>query len=132
MAHRYRIEPALGLLIDKFEGKMCWRDVLEGIQTSAKDPKFQPGMKVLADLTAADLDLQYKGTRLMADGVALTPAMKYDRIAVVAPGSLRFGIARMFGMLLDNRDIVSEYRVFSDFSEARTWLGLPKDVELHL
>ena len=132
MAHRYRIEPSFGLLIDKFEGKMDWQDVFEGILTSAKDPEFQPGMNVLADLTAAELDFGYEGASQMAIKVSKALTMKYGRIAVVAPESLQFGVARMFGMLLDNFDILVEYNVFPDFSKARTWLGLPKDVELCL
>ena len=132
MAHRYRIEPSFGLLIDKFEGRMSWHDVWEGILRSTKDPEFQPGMNVVADLTAADLDFGYEETRRLTSAISVVPTMKYGRIAVVAPESPQFGLARMFGTLADNFDIFAEYRVFSDFSEAQTWLGLPEDVELRL
>ena len=132
MTHRYRIEPSFGLLIDKFEGNMGWHDVWEGILRSTKDPEFQPGMNVVADLTAADLDFVYGEANRLASKVSIVPTMKYGRIAVVAPQSLQFGIARMFGTLAENLDIFEEYQVFSEFSEARTWLGLPEDVELRL
>ena len=132
MTHKYRIEPSFGLLIDKFEGKTGWNDVLEGILRSTKDPEFQPGMNVMADLTAADLDFGYEEARRLTHEISVVPTLKYGRIAVVAPRSLQFGIARMFGVLLEDFDILAEYRVFSDFSEARTWLGLPEDVELRL
>ena len=117
---------------DKFEGKMGWHDVWEGILRSAEDPEFQAGMKVMADLTTADLDFGHEGARHLAFEVSKAPTMKYGRIAVVAPRSLQFGIARMFGILMDEFDIYAEYSVFSDFSNARTWLGLPENVELRL
>ncbi len=132
MMHRYRIEPSFGLLIDKFEGKMGWNDVWEGMLRSTKDPEFQPGMNVVADLTAADLDFGYEGTRSLTYSISIASTMKYGRIAVVAPGPLQFGIARMFEVLADSFDTFDEYHVFSDFSKARTWLGLPEDVELRL
>ena len=132
MTHRYRIEPSVHLLIDKFEGKMAWHDVWEGIQRSTKDPLFQPGMNVVADLTAADMELGYEEMGRLTSAILEVPTMKYGRIAAVAKGSYQFGLARMFGTLADNLDIFAEYRVFSDFSEVQTWLGLPEDVELRL
>ena len=132
MTHRYRIESSFGLLIDKYEGKMEWHDVWKGVLRTAEDPEFQQGMDVLADMTAADLDFGYEGARSMALEISMVPTLRYGRIAVVAPGALQFGVSRMFGMLLETFDIFAEYRVFSDFSKARTWLGLPKDVELRL
>ena len=132
MTHRYRIEPSFGLLIDKFEGKMGWHDVWEGMLRSTKDPEFQPGMNVVADLTTADLDLRTEEARRLAIATSTAPTMKYGRVAVVASGTLQFGIARMFGMLSENFDIFAEYNVFSDFLKARTWLGLPEHIELRL
>ncbi len=132
MTHRYRIEPSFGLLIEKFEGKMGWEDVWEGMLRSTKDPEFQPGMNVVADLTAADLNLDHEDARRLVNATSIVPTMKYGRIAVVAPGMLQFGLARMFGMLSENFDIFVEYSVFSEFSKARTWLGLLEDIELRL
>ncbi len=132
MTHRYKIEPSFGLLIEKFEGKMGWNDVWEGMLRSTKDPEFRPGMNVVADLTTADLDLRIEKARELAIATSTAPSMKYGRVAVVAPGTLQFGLARMFGILSENSDIFAEYNVFSDFSKARTWLGLRQDVELRL
>jgi hypothetical protein len=132
MAHRYRIDPSFGLVIDKFEGKMDWHDLWEGMLRSSTDPEFRLGMNVVADLTTARLDLAYQDARTLALEVSGTPTMKYGRVAVVAPKALQFGIARMFGVPLADRELLGEYRVFSDYSEARSWLGLPEDLELGL
>jgi hypothetical protein len=132
MAHRYRIDPSLGLVIDKFEGKMNWQDLWEAMLRSSTDPEFRLGMNVVADLTAAQLDLAYPDARNLAMEISGTPAMKYGRVAVVAPEALQFGIARMFGVPMAELQISGEYRVFSDYSEARSWLGLPEDLELGL
>lgn len=132
MTHRYRIESPVGLIIDKFQGRMAWQDVLEGILRSSKDPEFQPGMNVLADLTAVDLDFGYEGVRALTFEISRSPKLRFGKIAVVAPASLQFGLARMFGMLADDYDIIADYKVFSNFSKARAWLGLPSDIELRL
>ncbi len=92
----------------------------------------KPSMNVVADLSAAEFDFAYEGARKLAIEISTAPTMKYGRVAVVAPRTHQFGIARMFGMLAENSDIFAEYRVFSDFSEARTWLGLPEDLDLRL
>ncbi len=132
MAYRYRIEPSFGLIIDKFDGKMGWHDVLEGIQKASKDPEFRPGMNVVADLTDAELDFGFEGARSLAASTSDVSTMKYGRIAVVAPGPAQFGLARMFGTVAENSDVFEEFRVFTEFSKARTWLGLPEDLELRI
>ena len=130
--YRYRIEPSLGLLLDRFEGKMGWHDLWEGTLESAEDPEFRPGMNVVTDLTDAELDLGYKEMSTLVSMTANAPTLRYGRIAIIAPGRLRFGLSRMYELLSDELGIHNELRVFSDFSEVRTWLGLPEDVELHL
>ena len=132
MTHRYRIEPSFDLLIDKFEGAMGWHDVFGGILRSTKDPQFQPFMNVVVDLTDADFDFGHEGQRRLSSSISMVSAMKFGQIAVVAPESLQFGLARMFGMLSEDVAIFAEYHVFRVFSETRTWLGLPEDVELRL
>ncbi len=132
MTHRYRIESDLGLLIDKFEGKTGWDDVWEGILRSAKDPEFRAGMNVITDMTAADLDFGSEEAHRLVFEISAVPTMKYGRIAVVAPGAAQFGIARMFGALAEKYDFFDDYRVFSDYPEARAWLGIPDEAELAL
>ena len=132
MAHRYRIEPSLNLLIAKFEGKMGWHDVLEGIVGSTKDPEFRQGMDVIGDLRDSDTDFRYEGASELASEIAKAPGMKFGRFAAVAPESFQFGLARMFGALADDKNVFVEFRVFSDFAKAGIWLGLPEDLELRL
>ena len=111
---------------------MGWHNVLEGILSSNEDPEFQLGMNVVADLTAADLDLGFEELDKLTFAISLVPTMKYGRKAVVTQGSFQFEVARAFGKLADELDIYAEYRVFSSFSEVRSWLGLPENVELRL
>ncbi|MBL6935798.1 MAG: STAS/SEC14 domain-containing protein [Alphaproteobacteria bacterium] len=132
MPYRYEIRPSFNLIIDKFDGEMAWEDVFEGLQKCSKDPEFRPGMNVLGDMTTAAMDLRYEGMRRLTDSMSAAPTMRYGRVAVVAPESLQFGIARMFEPLSDKYNIVGEFRVFSDFSKARAWLGLPEDLDLRI
>ncbi len=132
MAYRYRIEPSLGLLLDRFEGKMGWHDLWEGTLESAEDPEFRPGMNVVTDLTNAELDLGYKEMRELVSATVNAPTVRFGRVAIIAPGPLRYGLARMYDALSEEKGLYHELRIFSDFWEARTWLGLPEDVELRL
>ncbi|MDX1483990.1 MAG: hypothetical protein R3229_05870 [Alphaproteobacteria bacterium] len=132
MTHLYRIEGDLGLLIEKFDGRMDWRALWEGMLESTKDPGYRTGFDVVSDMTTADLDLGSEDAKRLAEKTIGEPTMKYHRVAVVAPGLLQFGIARMFGMLSDDTDVFSAYRVFTDFSDARAWLGLPEELGLRL
>ena len=122
----------MGLLLDRFEGKMGWHDLWEGTLESAEDPEFRPGMNVVTDLTDAELGLGYKGMRALVSETADAPTVRYGRVAIIAPGPLRYGLARMYAALSEVSGLHNELRVFSDFSEARTWLGLPEDLELRL
>ena len=132
MTHRYRIETSLELIIDKFDGRMDWVDVLGGVRRSTGDPEFQPGMNVVVDLTSASLKLDQFKIRRMTSAIFADPRMRFGRIAVVAQGRNQFGLAEIFGAFADHQRIFSEYRVFSEFSRAKTWLGLPEVVELRL
>ena len=132
MTHRYRIEPAVGLLIDNFEDPMDWRDVWNGMLRSIGDPAFRPGMNVVADLTRAHIDLRIEDARNLAVATSGAPTMKYGRVAVVAPDTLQFGVAQMFGLTAEQYEIFGAFQVFANFSEARKWLGLPEDFELRL
>ncbi len=58
--------------------------------------------------------------------------MKYGRVAVVAPDTLQFGVAQMFGLIAEQYEIFDAFQVFANFSECRKWLGLPEDFELRL
>ena len=132
MTHLYRIEGDLGLLIEKFDGRMDWRALWEGMLESTKGPGYRTGLDVLSDMITADLELQPGDAKKLAQSTIREPQMKYGRLALVTPGLLQFGIARMFGMLPDDTDAFSAYRVFTNFSDARAWLGLPEELGLRL
>jgi hypothetical protein len=132
MVHRYKIDPSVNLLIDKFDGRYEWRDAFAGIMTSTVDPKFRSGMDVVVDLSTADQDFDFNDANSMAVQISEVPDLKFGRVAIVAPSALQFGIARMFGSLAEDRDIFADFRVFSNFSDARAWLNLPSDFEFHL
>ena len=131
MTYQYRIDTSLGLILERFEGKIGWHDVWEGTIESAEDPEFRPGMTVVTDLTDAELNFGYEGMRELVSRDANAPNVRLGRVAVIAPGPVQYGLSRMYEMLSNEFRIHDKFRVFSDFSEARTWLGVPKDVELH-
>ena len=130
VAYRYRIDPALGLLVEKFVGEIGWRDLFEGASKSATDSNFRPGMNVLMDLTDAHMDIGYKEMRALIAVLANAPDHRLGRVAVVAPEPLQFGLSRMYQAIAEGVGIYEDCRVFSEFIEARTWLGLPEDTEL--
>ena len=69
--------------------------------------------------------------RKLVSETANVPKVRLGRVAIIAPGPVQYGLSRMYETLSNELGIHDKFHVFSDFSEARTWLGLPKDVELH-
>ena len=53
----------------------------------------------------------------------LGTARKNGKSAVVAPGDLEYGMARMFQLLTDNGQIPFMIRVFRSFDAAKQWLS---------
>jgi hypothetical protein len=101
-------------------GELWDQELLSLANELKKEPQVEPDFSLLIDLRQA------KGGNVTRVGVsalakvplALSPA---SRRAVVVPSELGFGMARMYGLMRDERD--GTMQVFRDFDEAQRWVA---------
>lgn len=129
-SYRHRFEPSLNLFVEQYDGKVHWRDFIESWKAASANPSFVPGMDDLIDLTRAEFDLGYDGMTKFVPASAAAPKETVNRIAILAPRPLQYGLARMYQSLSEESGAYKEMRIFSDLPDARSWLGLPDDFEL--
>ena len=99
----------------------------EGLVSLVRDlisnPRFRPGMLMLEDLSALDAtgltasDVRAQADSVIEFGQQFGPA----KLAMIAPSTLVFGLARMWEAYIDSRTSI-ESRVFYSRAEAVDWL----------
>ncbi len=132
MNYRYRIEPSYGLIVDKYDGKVTLDDLFSSFKTCASDPDYRVRLNIISDMSTADPDFTIDELRKLAAIMDPDPPMKFSKIAMVAPETLKFGLFRMMGAVSEIFNIYEEFHVYSNTSEARSWLGLPEELDLEI
>jgi hypothetical protein len=119
MSIRYLIDPEARLVTVSVEGDLGIDEYLEANGRLSKDPDFCPDYAELIDLRKARLsEISGQNVREFAERPPLYSAD--SRMAVVAPGDLEFGLARMFEALRDGARTV---RVFRELADAHSWIA---------
>ncbi len=97
-------------------------DLLAGQAALRADPFFHPDFRQLFDLrqVTAVNRISSNVLRALAAHSAFGPPAR--RALVVSPEPSAYGLARMFGALVDGKG--GEVMVFRDLGDARRWLGL--------
>lgn len=92
---------------------------------------FKKPMKLLIDLREADSRQRSPGTLHEFAGLAhecLNELSTFPRVAVVAPKSLSYGLARMYQSYADS--VPWEFIVFRAIDAALAWLEVPEDLDI--
>jgi hypothetical protein len=121
MPTTYEINAARGIVIVTVTGELTDESLFEMHRHLAGDLAVKPSFAVLYDLRQANgSSVTTDGVRALSDlPLVLSPA---SRRAVVVPGDLGFGMARMYAMRRGTKGGAVE--VFRDFAEASHWIGL--------
>ena len=99
-----------------FDDIMSYYSEVEGMN-------LNPQHSVLADFSEADIDLNYDDVFRMASRRRnISGGSKAVKIAVVAKSDLVFGIARMYGAMVNDGSL--EANTFRDRAKAVQWLGI--------
>ena len=132
-AYRHRFEPSLNLFIERYLGEITCRDAFESSVKAAETVARSqgPGHRVdcIVDMTDAKPDVDFEQVSELVSAFGTYEVLLVDRLAIIAPKQLQFGIARMFQMLSENLETYRQLRIFTDFPEARDWLDLPEDYQ---
>ena len=119
MPATYRIDSSRRLVEQFMSGKVEFAEALTMLARMRQDPLFDPKFDVIVDasgMTATDISFQ--AISQAASSGALNPFSKESRCAVVAPGELAYGMARMYEAVRRG----GEYEIFRSISEAQAWL----------
>ena len=121
MPFNYVIDVVQELVRVKLEGIVTFEELATLQKQFRADSAFLPTHKLLCDAReVSDLIANSTDVRSLSTN---HPAAPGARMAVVAaPGSIAFGMARMFEMMSAGRGI--QTHVFTDMDEAATWLGV--------
>lgn len=119
MGANYIIDRSTRTVFVTVSGQIDLAEIAEVGRRLREDPGFDPAFQELLDLEEmAPPDLHYPDLYLMAHEIDPFPAT--SRRALVAPGALAFGLARMYQMIHGDDNIL----VFRSRPEALRWLGL--------
>lgn len=120
MPARYRIDSARRLVVQNIFGVVQLNEMLAMLASLRQDPDFDPDFDVLADLSAMSAtEITFQATSQAVSSGVLNPFSNISRCAVVAPGDLAFGMARMYEAIRKG----GEFEIFRSMADAEAWLA---------
>ena len=119
MPSAYVIDSSRRLVLSRSWGVVTGEEMLSLIQAAVTDPHFHPDFSQLVDMRAvSEVEVTTDFVRLF---VAKSNLGAASRRALVAGSDVVYGMARIYGTLLDGRP--GEFRIFHDLQLALEWLG---------
>jgi hypothetical protein len=116
------LDPNRGIRLHRVTGVLVPEELLETLQDLYGRADFNPDMSVLWDIREADVSSFTRD-----DVVRLRDLVKdhwgvggSSRAALVVSREIDYGLARMYGLLLD-KYTSSDLKVFRDMNEALDW-----------
>ena len=127
----FRIDEDLGLVVTVFSGKVTDGDLSEHARKLAADtraPNFDE--IVLFDESVSTSELSTDAVRRAGRYLSTRVPSGPNKLAIVAPSQVAFGMARLFAVHRDGDTGKTNLRVLRTLREAKDWLGVPSDAEL--
>jgi len=123
----YRIDPQRNLVTFTAYGVLKEHEYKEIRARLVEDPRFQPGMKQMADFHSVEKQLFTKEGHdcFIEQETALKPLLGNYRQAIVAYSDLHFGLTRQ--VLAELGESPKNTQVFHSREEAETWLFADDD-----
>jgi hypothetical protein len=119
----YTIDSDNDRVVVRFSGTVRDQDLFSTFGALYDDPRHRIGMPELTDCRELQrADITTAGLRALArmTGAKLDPAQKPWKVAVVAPQSVVYGLARMYELLREGSP--EHVAVFRDLAAAEQWL----------
>jgi len=122
MTIHYRIDASSNRITTRVFGEVTIDEALQHFDEISADPRFEPDLDVLLDLTDCKTLPEADGIRTAAARVtAGRSILRFGRLAIVVASEVLFGSFRMFHTLSESA--FSEAQIFRDRDEALQWLG---------
>ena len=105
-------------------GELDATSLLSYMESVRQEKRLRPGYRSFVDLSGADLcRVDANAVRRAAEVVGrFEHGDERVRVALLAPSDVAFGLARMYGTLVES--FQREVRVFRDAAAACAWLGI--------
>jgi hypothetical protein len=117
----YRIDLDRRRVFSRATGDLTYESIYAHMNRLAKDPLFHPSFSQVLDFTeVTTVGITSEQVATLAEVRVFSPQSKR---AFVAPGPLKYGMARMYEALRAPRGD-HHIRVFTDYGEAIEWLDL--------
>jgi hypothetical protein len=121
MPAEYRIDLEKGRVFSRATGDLSYATIAGHMDRLSKDPLFRPSFSQIIDFTdITTVGITSNEVVTLAEIRVFSPDSKR---AFVAPGPLKFGLARMYEALRVTRGD-RNIRVFTAYDEALEWLDL--------
>lgn len=117
------LDPERNLIIQTVTGRLTLQDFIAAFKSALSHPDFTSGMNVLWDLTNASLaDTEVNDMHQMINFIHYHISRRGTgfKLAIVAPGKLEFGLARMYEVY--GEVLPFSKRAFYRMQEALEWV----------
>jgi hypothetical protein len=105
-----------------FSGKITTTDLLQGAremaEIEAREPVTPARLNDLSEVT--EFEVNFASVQQFADAREKSPLKNATRSAIIAPGTLQFGFARMYQTIQANPQL--DVQVFRSRGDALAWL----------
>jgi hypothetical protein len=126
MSYQFEIDRSEGVVYFSASGVFTSEELFSCIQEVVADPDFEPGYDHLVDLREVEQHVT-RGeeiARRVAFDKAMAGRIGDAKFALVSSALQVYGMTKMYEILA--KEAPFEVRTFVSMSEARGWLGLPK------
>jgi hypothetical protein len=120
----HQVDEEHNLLVSRATGELDVASLLSYMESVRQEKRLRPGYRSFVDLSGADLcRVDAHAVRRAAEVVRrFEHGDEPVRVAFLAPQDVAFGLARMYGVLVES--LRREVGVFRDAAAAYAWLGL--------
>jgi hypothetical protein len=123
----FNVDADKRLRIATFEGIVTEPILFSSYQDLLSDPAYDPTLNDLADMRAVErMEVRRPAVLQLVAMFSSPDAIAATKLAIVAPSSHVFGMARMYEIL--SSDTPEQIVVFRDYDEAERWLGVSENL----
>lgn len=120
---RFEVDTAQRLRKAIFKGEITEAALFHSYTQLLSQPDYDPTLNDLVDLREVErLEVSSRGIRQLVELFAQPESQSANKLAIVAPESHIFGMARMYEIL--SSDTSEQIQVFRDLRDAENWLGI--------
>jgi len=106
-----------------FNGVITEEVLFHSYEKLLSEPDYDPTLNDLVDMRAVErLEASSKSVRRLVELFSQPELMSTNKLAIVAPESYIFGIARMYEIM--SSETTEQIQVFRDMKDAENWLGI--------